>query len=171
MIKRKTIFKLCLTALLCIISIIVGRFLGLNMQNLSISFAFVPIMVCSMLLGPLYGGVCGALADLVGALLFPFGPFFPGFTLTAFISGFLFGFIPTAVSNKRFFISCFFVILLEEALCTVLLNSLCISLLYDSPFLPLVFLRLTKSAILIILKPFIAFLIKKHLLGPINKML
>ena len=171
MIKRKNIFKLCLTALLCVIAVVMNRFLGINMQNLSLSLSFIPIMACAMLLGPLYGGVCGALADLIGALLFPFGPFFPGFTLTAFISGFILGFVPKSNNNKSFFAICFPIIFLEEISCTILLNSLWISVLYDSPFLPLVLVRLPKSAILFITKPLIAFFIKRHILPPINKML
>ena len=171
MIKEKSLFKLCITALLCVLAVVANRFLGINTQFLSISVSFVPVMVCSMLLGPLYGGVCGGLADLIGALLFPFGPFFPGFTLTAFFSGALFGFIPTKSSGKRFFSVTFLIFLLEEVFCTVLLNSLWISLLYGSPFFPLVLTRLPKATVLVVLGPFVAFLIKKHLLPPINKIL
>ncbi|NMB13312.1 MAG: folate family ECF transporter S component, partial [Firmicutes bacterium] len=31
----------------------------------------------------------GALADFIGAILFPIGPYFPGFTLSAAMSGFI----------------------------------------------------------------------------------
>ena len=44
-----------------------------------------------MLFGPLFGGIAAALADLVGMMLFPSGPFFPGFTLTAFMTGAIYG--------------------------------------------------------------------------------
>ena len=45
----------------------------------------------ALLLGPLEAGIVGALADFLGALLFPIGAYFPGFTLTAFLMGLCYG--------------------------------------------------------------------------------
>lgn len=169
--KKQTIYKLCITAVLCVMTIIANRFLSFNVWNLSLGISFLPVLICAMVLGPVYGGVCGGLADFLGAILFPFGPFFPGFTLTAFISGFLFGLIKEKSSNKAFFILCFFVFLTEEVFCTVLLNSLCISLLYGSPLKPLLLTRTLKALVMLILEIFSSFIIKNHLLNPIRKMI
>ena len=171
MSKKQTIYKICITAVLCITAVIANRFLSVNLWNLSLGFSFFPILLCSMVLGSVYGGVCGALADFLGAILFPFGPFFPGFTLTAFISGFLFGFIKEKSSNKAFFCLCFFIFLAEEILCTVLLNSICISLLYGSPLMPLILTRIPKALVMLILEILAAFIIKSHLLKPVRKMI
>lgn len=171
MTKKQRILKICITAVLCVIAVIANRFLSINVWNLSFGISFLPILICAMLLGPVYGGICGGLADFIGAILFPFGPFFPGFTITAFISGFAFGMIPTDKTKKPFFIVCLSVFTLEELLCTVLLNSFWISILYDSPFVPLVLVRLPKAAIMLILEIFAAFIIKNHILRPIQKMI
>jgi len=45
-----------------------------------------------MMYGPLYGGIAGALCDFIGAILFPIGAYFPGYTLTAALSGATYGF-------------------------------------------------------------------------------
>lgn len=169
--KKQTIYKICITAVLVVLAVIANRFLSFNVWNLSLGISFLPILICALVLGPVYGGICGGLADLIGAILFPFGPFFPGFTLTAFISGFLFGLIKTNGSKGRFFLGCFLVFSLEEILCTVLLNSLWISVLFDSPFLPLLLTRLPKAAVMLCLEIFAAFIIKSHLLKPIQKMI
>ena len=169
--KKQTIYKICITAVLCVLAVIANRFLSFNVWNLSLGIGFLPILICALVLGPVYGGICGGLADLIGAILFPFGPFFPGFTITAFISGACFGLIKTNVSKSRFFIGCTSLFFIEELLCTVLLNSLWISLPYGSPFLPLLSLRLLKAAIMLPIQIFSAFIIKNHILNPIRKMI
>lgn len=169
--KKQTIYKICITAVLCVLAVIANRFLSFNVWNLSLGISFLPILICALVLGPLYGGICGGLADLIGAILFPFGPFFPGFTITAFISGFGFGLIQTNGSKNRFLVSSISVFFIEEMLCTVLLNSLWISLLYGGPFLPLLPVRLLKSAIMLPIQIFSAFIIKNHILSPIRKMI
>ena len=171
MSKKQGIYKVCITAVLCVIAIVANRFLSFNVWNLSLGVSFLPILVCALILGPVYGGICGALADFLGAILFPFGPFFPGFTLTAFISGFLFGLIKIKDSNKAFFFFCLSVFLTEEILCTVVLNSLWISWLFDSPFAPLLLTRIPKAVVMLILEISSAFIIKKYLLKPIRRML
>ena len=56
-----------------------------------IGFAWIALAVCGMLYGPLVGGVAGAVGDTLGFIVSPNGGFFPGFTLSAFIMGFLYG--------------------------------------------------------------------------------
>ena len=44
-------------------------------------------------LGPKYACLICALGDLIGALLFPFGAYFPGFTISAALMGLVYGLI------------------------------------------------------------------------------
>ena len=64
--------------------IILNRFFSVNTWNLKIGFSFVPVVLAAILYGPLSGGIVGGLGDFLGAILFPVGPYFPGFTITAF---------------------------------------------------------------------------------------
>ncbi len=73
------------------LEVILTRFLAIQTPIVRISFTFLPIALSAMLFGPLFGGIAAALADLVGMMLFPSGPFFPGFTLTAFMTGAIYG--------------------------------------------------------------------------------
>ena len=59
---------------------------------LRVSFGFIPLSLGSMLFGPLIGGIGGAVSDLMGMVVAPKGPYFPGFTLNAFLSGMTYGF-------------------------------------------------------------------------------
>ena len=58
----------------------------------TLNFSFLPIAIIAMLHGPLLGGMSAAVADVVGFFLFPGPwPFFPGFTISAFATGVIFG--------------------------------------------------------------------------------
>lgn len=83
--------KLIQLALLAALEVALSRFLSINTPINKIGFAFVPLALAGMLYGPLAGAAVGAVADLLGATLFPSGPFFPGFTLTAALKGLVYG--------------------------------------------------------------------------------
>ena len=78
-------------AMLIAIEIVLTRFLSIQTPILRISFGFLPIAIIAMLHGPLLAGISYAVADLIGITLFPAGAFFPGFTLSAFLTGVIFG--------------------------------------------------------------------------------
>jgi ECF transporter S component (folate family) len=74
------------------LQIIVLRFLSITTPYIRVDFTFIPIALCAILYGPVKGGIAAATADVVGFMLFPPPfPFFPGWTLSAFITGAIFG--------------------------------------------------------------------------------
>ena len=73
--------------LLLALEIVLSRFLSINAWNIKIGFNFVPVAVAALLYGPLGGAIVAAMGDFLGAILFPIGPYFPGFTFTAFLTG------------------------------------------------------------------------------------
>ena len=79
-------------AMLTALEIVLSRFLSLNAWNIKIGFNFVPVVAAAILYGPIGAGLVAALGDFLGALLFPIGTYFPGFTLTAFLTGCVYGF-------------------------------------------------------------------------------
>lgn len=74
-------------AVLLAMEVVLSRFFSIATPVTKFSFAFVPLAVCGALFGPVYGGIMGALADLLGATLFPIGPYFPGYTLNNALHG------------------------------------------------------------------------------------
>ena len=132
-------------ALLIALEIVLSRFLSISAWNTKIGFAFVPVVIAAILLGPLYAGIVGALADFLGAILFPIGTYFPGFTLTAFLMGLCYGlFLYRSQSFPRILGA----VAVHQLILSLLLNTLWISLLYGSPFGPLLVSRLPQCAIL-----------------------
>lgn len=90
-VARKEIKKITLAALFMVLSLILSRasvyvpIFGAPLMRFGLGT--IPIVLGSLLLGPLYGAVIGGLADLIGALAFPVGPYFFGFTLDSMLLG------------------------------------------------------------------------------------
>ena len=137
--------EITLIAALTAIEIVLSRFLSINAWNIKIGFNFVPIVAAAILLGPIEAGLVAALGDFVGAILFPIGAYFPGFTLTAFLTGLCFGLF---LHKKRSPLRVLAAVAIHQLLLSLLLNSLWISVLYGSPFLPLLGTRSIQCAVL-----------------------
>lgn len=85
-IKRLTIIGLLIST-----QIILTRFLSIQTTVVRISFGFIPICIAAILYGPVYTGIMAAIADILGMIIFPKGIYFPGFTISAFVNGLLYG--------------------------------------------------------------------------------
>ncbi|MCR4712325.1 MAG: folate family ECF transporter S component [Clostridia bacterium] len=137
------------TAMLVAVEIILNRFLSINAWNIKIGFSFVPIVIAAILYGPVTAGVVGALGDFIGALLFPIGAYFPGFTATAFLMGVVFGlFLHKEQSLKRTVQA----VLINQFILGLFVNSFWISILYGSPYGPLLVTRVVQAALLTVVQ-------------------
>ena len=136
---------LSLAALLTALEIVLSRFLSISAWNTKIGFAFVPVVLAALLLGPLWAGAVAALADFLGAILFPVGAFFPGFTLTAFLMGLCYGLFLHRKQNLPRILGA---VAVHQLVLSLLLNTFWISVLYGSPFGPLLLSRLPQCAML-----------------------
>ena len=140
--KMNRTHKLVLMAMLVAIQVVLSRFLSINLWNLKIGFSFVPIALAGMLLGPMGAGLTGMVADIIGATLFPSGAFFPGFTLTAFITAFGYGFF---LHKKQDMPHILAAVLFSEIVGTLLLNTKWIAILYGTAFLPIFITRVWQA--------------------------
>lgn len=89
--RNKQVKKVTTIALFIAVEIILSRFLGISTPIMKISLSFIPLSLTAMLYGPLYSAFAAAASDFIGALLFPVGMYFPGYTLTAFLTGLTYG--------------------------------------------------------------------------------
>lgn len=87
--------KIAYMALLIALQVILGRFAGIMTPIVSISFSFVPLAINAIVFGPVCATVSSAIADILGALLFPqgLGIYFPGYTVSAALNGLVYGLI------------------------------------------------------------------------------
>ncbi|MDR2802661.1 MAG: folate family ECF transporter S component [Treponema sp.] len=153
--------KLVLASLLLAILIVVERLVSIQTQFLRISFAYVPIMLCAILLGPAWSAGIAALGDLIGALMFPKGPFFPGFTLSALLTGLIHGLLLYNTKNNKQFllrlvISAFTVLVFIH----IGLTSFWLVIMYKRAFIAFASTRVIAAAALLPIEVGTMFLLK-----------
>lgn len=141
----KNLKKVVLTAMLLALEIILSRFLSYSVWNSKIGFGFVAVALCGALLGPIYALVLGGLADFLGAILFPIGPYFFGFTFTAMLTGLCFGVFLYKKTNVLKTLICVFI---NQFVFGLFINTFWIHLLYGSPFNVVFVSRIPQAAIL-----------------------
>lgn len=141
--------KLVMLSLLIALQVILTRQLGITTPFVRISFAFVAIAVNGALFGPLAAGVSGVIADLIGATLFPSGTFFPGFTLSAFLVGFLYGLFlhKEEISFKDIVIAC-----VSTSILGLFLNSLWLVMMMGEPYSVVLARRIVPTLILLVVQ-------------------
>ena len=89
--KTQNTQRLIVIAFLIALEVILTRFCSINTDILRIGFGFLPVAMVAMLYGPLWAGAAYAIGDLLGMMIFPTAGYFPGFTLTAFLTGCVYG--------------------------------------------------------------------------------
>ncbi len=127
--SQHRLVKLIFAAMMAALCMVLDRFASFKVINLKIGLAFVPVVLVAVLCGPLHAALTWGIADLVGALCFPFGPYHPGFTVVALLGGLLYGLF--LYSEKLTWWKVLTPALLN-ALLGLFLNTLWISQLYTS---------------------------------------
>ena len=137
--------QIAVLSILMAIAIICSQFLKIGNESLQITFTFIPNSIIGALFGPLWSVIGLAVADVIGAALFPTGTFFIGFTLNAIISGFIYGYFlyRKPITWSRVTI----VVLLNTIIINVILTPIWIHLLYHTPFVVMMPARLIKQCI------------------------
>jgi ECF transporter S component (folate family) len=148
--NSKRIKKLVIMSMLIALEIVLNRFLSINTIGTKIGFSFVPIVIAAFLFGPLSAAVVYGIADLLGALLFPIGPYFPGFTVCAFLMGLTYGFFIYKKPKISLIWNVLPPILINNLIFGLLINTVWVSILYNSKtYLGWFIYRLPEYAILI----------------------
>ena len=82
----KDVRYLSIMAVFIAIKVIIGSAYIPLSESLQIKFSFLAICVEASIIGPVAGMVSGMVTDLIGFMVAPSGPFFPGYTLSAMLT-------------------------------------------------------------------------------------
>lgn len=167
MSQLKNVKTLTTAGMFIALSVIFG-FLNLPItQFVEIRFGSLMLAVSGMLLGPGISAVVGILSDLIAFMVKPTGPFFPGFTISAAISGAIFGFLlykKEITVWRIFFAEC-----VHTVVVGFILNSLWLSILYGNAFLAVVSSRAVKEIIMLPINTILLTVIIKSISKYFNK--
>jgi len=161
---RKT-YAVILSGLFIAMQAVLGKMLAVDLTFVRITFKFVPVALGGIIFGPIWNGLIGAAADIAGFFLFPGpspGPYFPGFTINAFLAGYAYGFFmnikmpfknPSRERNLsnmseliiRTLLAAFCVTMIVDAL----IGTLWVSILFNMPYAYYFIPRFIKSAIML----------------------
>ena len=148
--KRKFTFS---TNQIAVVGVLMG--LGLVLSRVAIplgttnrlSLGFVVTAVISMLYGPWVGGFAAAGVDLLISFLFgQQGTVFIGFTLTAFVNGVIYGFFLHRRRPKWSHLA--LAVLFQTVISNIVLNTLWINILYQTPIVVLLASRIPQNLIM-----------------------
>lgn len=112
-----------------------------------VSLTFIPVAVTAYLMGPVPAMLVGGLGDILGFLIFPSGFYFPGFTVSAVLSGAVYGACLYHAKNAvrlRVIISKVIITLLIN----IVLNTLWLAIMYEKAFFVYLTTRVVKNLIL-----------------------
>lgn len=145
--------KIVLAGLLLASTIVLARVLAIRTTILTISFSFTPIMFSAIILGPKYTIFISTIADIIGALVFPVGSYFYGFTITAFLTGLVYGLLlyqkDKFVINSKFVIKALTSILIVVILLNGVLNTIWVTMIVKDASAILIWPRIIKEAVMI----------------------
>lgn len=144
--------KIIVAALLLATTIVLNRFISIKTPILVISFSGLPIMLCAILLGPCWTMLVAGLADLIGALLFPFGAYFVGYTISAALAGLIYGLFlyrNKKQSKKIFIFKLVLSTILVLTICNGILNTLWIYITTKKALFAILPTRIIKQLIML----------------------
>lgn len=124
---KKHILKIILAALMIALNIVLERFLTFHIESNHYSISIITIAFSAIYLGMPYAITVAALGDIIGALMFPIGAYFPGFTLTNILTALC---ICLFIGKRVTVLRSVLAILINKIVGTLILNSIWVSVLY-----------------------------------------
>lgn len=168
MSKKFSTRNLLLLALFAAISIVLTRFLSFYLpivavNTVRISLGNIPIVMAGLLLGPLAGAATGVVADVVGTTMFSALGYFPGFTLSAALVGFLPGVLKLYFKNLDKYSNILIIVFITEAVTSMGLNTLWVSILSHANYFVLLIPRIGITLVMMLIYSWIIYILLKRL--------
>ena len=159
--------RLVTIAFFIALEVILTRFLSIQTDFLRIGFGFLPVACVGILFGPLWAGAAYAVGDVLGMLIFPSGSYFPGFTLSAFLIGCIYGFFlyKKESSFRRILVP----VLLVCMGVNLFVDTLWLNILYGQAYLALLPLRVIKCAVMVPIQLMLIKLVWEKVLKPFTQ--
>ena len=138
--------KLILVSLLIAMEIVLTRFLAIETPVVRIGLGFIPMAIAGTLFGPVTGGIAYGVSDILGMLLLPKSAYFPGFTISAVLSGAMYGIF---LYKKDSYLRIILCVLAIGIAIDLGLNTFWLSIILGKGYLALLPVRIVKTAIML----------------------
>lgn len=133
--------KLAVSALLSALSIVCGKYLAINIgPTMRFSFENLPILFAGIAMGPVWGALVAAVADLLGCVLVAY-TVNPLVTLGAVLIGALGGTVYRMAGRSSYTLRLLITVLFAHFIGSVLVKTWGLAAFYDLPFYVLLLWR------------------------------
>ena len=145
--KLNDVRVLTVSAMMLALATILGFLKVPVTQLIELRFAFLPIACTGMLFGPAVGAIVGGMSDILGFIVKPTGPYFPGFMISEMLTAMIYGLLlyKKPISLPR--------IIVANTVVTVfvntILNTVWLSMLYGNAISVILPARVVKELILL----------------------
>ena len=145
--ELRSLRRLTFAALICALSVVVGALYVVVGDNLRVYFTFFVSAVGCAVYGPVLGMVVAVVTDTLNFLLFPSGPYFPGYMFSERVAALIYGLLlyRRKITVLRLFCAKFLV----NYLVNVGLGSLWSQILYGKGYLYYLVKSLVKNSLLL----------------------
>lgn len=143
-LKKTRSLSVC--AMLLALQVLLGMSSIPVSNSLQISFDYLPLCVTGLLFGPVPAMLTGALSDLIAFVIRPTGPFMPGFTLSAAVSGLIYSLFLYRKDSGSFW-PFVWSRLIVVILCNIVLNTIWLLLAYGGGAVAWIPQRIIKNAV------------------------
>lgn len=129
LLSVKSTRELVLLGVFTALTVLLARVFAIQTPYVHFGLSFLPVALCAAWFGPCKAGAVSALADIIGANLLGTGAYFPGFTVSAFFTGWIYGMFFYRQRPKIWRVLLAF--LLVNAFVHLLLNTFWLVLFYE----------------------------------------
>lgn len=145
---------LCNIAMLTAIAFVLGLYSVRIGLGIKMSFKFLPVFVCAALYGPIGGGICGTVSDVLAFLLNPTGAFLWQYTLIEFLYGVSFGLFFENASglNKNNVIKALICVTLNTLLLSICANAYVLKDLINRSYIETIIYRMPSTLVNMVLR-------------------
>lgn len=156
--RKFTTRQICTLSIFIALSVVFDLLSTLPVsQSLQISFSYVPVFVIAALYGPLSGGITYLISDAISAFLL-YGSVSPLLSVTAFLSGLVFGFCfyKRYTFSKSFIVRLVVCVLLQFVI-SLIINTYFLTIMYHFVFKVEIIKRLPFSLLKLVIQSFVIY--------------
>lgn len=154
-------------AMLIVIQVLLTQFVAITLPTLRLAFTFLAMVWVGYFYGWKVGALIALAADLIGMMIYPKGPFLIGFTLSAVMSGLIYGLLHNKEKNIGWWV--LIVTLLDNIIVNLFMNTAWLVVYMGNSMSVIFWPRLIKTLISIPIMYFLTLLLMRFMIKNKNR--
>ncbi len=148
-LKNSTL-NLAVIAMLTALLVVLALYCTIKTQALKITLDFIPVMIAAKLYGAKGAGLVAGMGDIIGYICHPTGAWFPPITLTAVITGVVFGLMlkDNSLKTTKDKLKALFSVVIAQFGISAFITPLWLNMLYGTSYGTFFITRIPQIAIM-----------------------